>query len=330
MSTFIGVDVAAKTVAVVVRSDNVNGPVQAFEQSPQGHAKLAQMLTRLEPKCVVMEATGIYYLDLALALHQAGLPVAVINPKSFHHFAKLKLVASKSDSLDAAILAEYAQRMDPQLWTPPEASRMALRDMGRQINRLVHACTQAKNRLHALQAKQSTPRILIDDEQEGIDALQRRIERLRQAATALVADHELLNQQLQCLSSATGVGQTSALSLLAELGVLPEHLKAAQVSRYAGLDIRLSQSGSSINRPGRLSKAGNAYLRSALFMPAMTAVRHDQHAKAFFETLVARGKKRIQAVCAVMRKYLTGLWACLRTGQPFDSAKLFSSMHLKG
>lgn len=325
MSAFVGVDIAAKTVAVVARSNNCNGPVQTFEQSPQGHGQLLRLLARLQPQCVVMEATGIYYLDLALTLHQAGWPVAVINPKSFHHFAKLKLLASKTDSLDAAILAEYAQRMQPPLWTPPSATRMALRDMGRQINRLVHACTQAKNRLHALQAKQSTPRILILDEQEGIGALEQRIERLRQAATDLIAQHEHLRQQLQCLSAATGVGQVSALSLLAELGVLPDHLKAPQVSRYAGLDIRLNQSGSSINRPARLSKTGNAYLRSALFMPAMAAVRHDPYAKAFFESLVTRGKKRIQAICAVMRKYLTGLWACLRAAQPFDSAKLFCS-----
>ena len=129
-------------------------------------------------------------------------------------------------------------------------------------------------------------------------------------------------------AAACGVSQVSALTLLSELMVLPSHLKACQLSRYAGLDVRQAQSGSSINRPGRLSKAGNAYLRSALFMPALAAVRHDVHARAFFEALVVRGKKRIQAVCAVMRKYLTGIWACLRANESFDSAKLFSTAHL--
>lgn len=206
---------------------------------------------------------------------------------------------------------------------------MALRDMGRQINRLVHARTQAKNRLHALGARQGTPALLIADEQEGIAALDARIERLRNAAMALIAEHSTLALQLSHLCAACGVSQVSALALLAELVVLPAHLKARQLSRYAGLDVRLAQSGSSIHRPGRLSKAGNAYLRSALFMPALSAVRHDAHARAFFEALVARGKKRIQAVCAVMRKYLTGIWACLRANEPFNSAKLFSTAHLR-
>lgn len=325
MSVFVGIDVAARSVDVVVRRQDQNQRVQTFAQTPKGHARLVKQLAALKPECVVLEATGIYYLDLAVALHEAGLPVAVINPKSFHHFVQLKLETSKTDPIDADILAEYAQRMTPTLWSPPNTTCMALRDMGRQINRLVHARTQAKNRLHALQSKQSTLQLLIDDEREGITLLDRRITRLRDAALALIKADEPLAAGLAHLTAASGVSDVSAVSLLAELSVLPMHLKAPQVSRYAGLDVRLKQSGSSLNRPGRLGKAGNAYLRSALFMPAMAAVRHDPNAKAFFETLVARGKKRIQAICAVMRKYLTGLWACWRANMPFDSAKLFNS-----
>ena len=123
------------------------------------------------------------------------------------------------------------------------------------------------------------------------------------------------------------MGTASGIALLGELCVLPREMKAAQVSRHAGLDVQLAMSGSSLNRPARLSKAGNAYIRAAMYMPAMSAIRHDPRAKAFYEALVERGKKKIQALCAVMRKYLTGLWACLRYGTPFDSTKLFSDCH---
>lgn len=327
MSHVVGIDIAAKTVDVVVRQQDQNKPVQSFAQDAQGRARLVAQLIALKPSVIVMEATGVYYLDLALALQHAGLPVAVINPRSFHHFARMKMTARKTDRVDAALLAEYAQRMTPELWTPPEAERMALRDISRQINRLVGVRTQARNRLHALQAKQGTPELLVADEQEGITALTQRIKRLREAALTLIRAHPVMATELRYLTAATGVGETSALVILGEIGILPEHLKAAQVSRFAGLDVRLNQSGTSLNRPGHLSKAGNAYLRSALFMPAMAAVRHDPNARAFFEALVNRGKKRIQAICAVMRKYLTGLWACLRTRTPFDSDKLFSPVH---
>lgn len=329
MQTFVGVDVGAKSVVVGQwRAGRVVGTAE-FRQTPEEHQALIKQLKKLTVGCVVLEATGVYYLDLAVALQRAGLPVAVINPRSFHHFAQLKLSNSKTDAIDAALLAEYGECMKPALWQAPDDALMGLRDIGRQINRLTATRTQAKNRLHALRSKASTLPLLIDDEVEDIERLDQRIERLSKAAVELISQQPQHPQHLANLQQAKGIGQASAIALLAELSVLPSTMKAAQVSRYAGLDVRLCQSGTSINKPGRLSKAGNAYLRSALYMPALSAVRHDPHAKAFYEALQARGKKKMQALCAVMRKYLTGIWACLKLGVPFDSSKLFSDQHLK-
>jgi transposase len=328
MSVHVGIDIAAKTFDMVSRRDGKPSKVETFQQTPQGHAKAVKRLQALKPACVVMEATGIYYLDLAVTLVEAGLPVAVINPRSFRHFAELKLSGSKTDGLDAALLAEYGERMTPRRWVPPTRAQLALRDLGRQINRLTAARTQAKNRLHALQAKGMTLPLLIDDEKEGIAWLDRRIQRLTQAAQSIIAECETLATHHANMTAATGIGDATAITLLAELCVLPKTLKAPQVSRYAGLDVRLTQSGTSVNRPARLSKAGNAYLRAGLYMPVMSAVRHDPRAKAFYDALVARGKKKIQAQCAVMRKYLTGLWACMQNQTPFDSSLLFSDEHM--
>lgn len=329
MGVFAGVDVAAKTFDVIIRKGGKTGSVMKFKQSAEGHAAAVKKLLAVKPTSVVLEATGIYYLDLAVALQAAGLPVSVINPKSFRHFATLKLKGSKTDGIDSALLAEYGQRMEPRLWTPPTPDQLALKDLGRQINRLVGARTQAKNRLHALTSKKDTLALLIEDEQEGIALLNQRIERLKQAALGLINESPELHQQWSHISAAKGVGEASALALLAELCVLPNDLKAPQVSRYAGLDVRLTQSGTSVNKPARMSKAGNAYLRSALYMPAMSAVRHEPKAKAFYDALVARGKKKIQALVAVMRKYLTGLWACIKTATPFDAKLLFADHGLK-
>lgn len=330
MSVFVGLDVGAKTVVMAWRQDGRTVGSVDIAQTVQGHAEAVKRLRALEPTHIVLEATGVYYLDLALALAEAQLAVSVINPKSFHHFARLKLAHSKTDRLDAALLAEYGERMTPARWVPPEPSKLALREIGRQINRLTHAKTQAKNRLHALRAKQQTAALLIEDEEQGIVALEQRIARLSQAALQVMAESPALTRQRQCLEAAKGVATTSAIALLAELCVLPADMRAAQVSRYAGLDVRQCQSGTSVNRPARLSKAGNAYLRAALYMPALSAVTHDKYARAFYEALVRRGKKKIQALCAVMRKYLTGLWACLQQAEPFDSSKLFSEKHLAG
>lgn len=329
MSSFVGIDIAAKSFDMVVRESGRCGPCTTYEQSGAGHAKALKALKRLEPQRVVMEATGVYHLDLALALCEEGLPVSVINPKSFRRFAELRLKGSKTDALDSALLAEYGECLKPRLWAPPAPEHLELRDLGRQINRLVHARTQAKNRLHALTAKAGRKKLLIEDEQEGIQQLDRRIRRLSQAARELIKASSELSRYWSHMTAAKGIGEASALAILAELSVLPEEMKAPQVSRHAGLDVRLSQSGTSVDKPGRLNKAGNAYLRAALYMPAMIAIQHEPRAKAFYDALVARGKKRLQALCAVMRKYLTGLWACMRTDTPFDASLLFADQSVK-
>lgn len=328
MTLWAGIDVAAKSVEVAGYQAGQIHPSKHYEQTPSGHCKLIEALKKLNPAGIVLEATGVYYLDLAAALDQAGLPISVINPKSARRFAELKLVETKTDGVDAGLLAEYGSRMTPRRWRAPDPARLALRDLGRQVNRLMASRTQAKNRLHALQSKRTTLPLLIEDEQEGIVRLEQRIERLRQAARHLLADAPQLTHQLHCLMTARGIGEASAIALLAEFCVLPQDLKAPQVSRHAGLDVRLYQSGSSVNRPARISKAGNAYLRAALYMPAMSAIQHDRYARAFYQALVGRGKKKMQALCAVMRKYLTGLWVCYKDSVPFDSAKLFNPRYL--
>ena len=329
MCIFIGIDISAKTFDVVTRNQGKPNKPSSFEQSFEGHEKCIQQLKKLKPKLIVMEATGIYHLDLAIAIYDAGLPVSVINPASFKQFAALMLTQSKTDGIDAGLLAEFAERMKPRLWIAPTKNCIYLKDLGRQIQRLTRDSAKAKNRLHAFKSKRTTTPLLIEDIEDSIAHYTLRIGKLTNAALDLIQDDPNLNTHFSNMQKAKGIGQASAISILAEFVVLSNDMKAKQVSRHAGLDVKLHQSGSSVNGASRISKAGNAYLRSALFMPAMSAVRHDENVKAFKEALVRRGKKKIQENFAVMRKYLTGLWAVYQTGIAFDSTKLFSDVHKK-
>jgi transposase len=319
-----GIDVSARKLDVARFSNTGALHQRQFEQSPTGHHELAVYLERHQVEAVVMEATGIYYLDAAVALHNAGIPVSVINPRAAHHFAKVMLQDSKTDRIDARLLAEYARRMTFKPWQPPREDWLALRDIARRINQLNGMCTAEKNRLHALQARQHTRKTMIDELQAHIQQLEHSIERLTAAAVDVIGQDPALTQYDACLTSATGIARASAVALLGELCLLPKELRADQVSRQAGLDVRLTESGSSIDQPGRLSKGGNTYLRAGLHMPSLSLVRHDPRAKAHYEALIARGKKKMQALCAVQRKMLTGLWACMHANEPFDSAKLFA------
>ena len=112
MSSFVGIDISAKSFDLVVREHNKSSKSNVFDQSFEGHEKCLKLLKKLKPTLIIMEATGGYYLDLAVHLYDAGLPVAVINPASFKRFAELMLKQSKTDSIDATLLAEFAQRME--------------------------------------------------------------------------------------------------------------------------------------------------------------------------------------------------------------------------
>lgn len=327
MTVSAGIDISATTFDVVTFGQERFSKAVRYRQDGEGYQGVINHLRKLKPAHIVMEATGIYYFDLAVALSEAGLAVAVINPKSFKHFAQLKLQDSKTDRIDAALLAEYGARMQPRPWSPPAPQHQTLRGLGRQINRLIGSRTQAKNRLHAMLSTRTTPQLVIEDEQEGIEMLDRRIKRLRAAAEALLEEVPELKRMRDHCCAAKSIGAATALALLAELCVLPSQLKSAQISRHAGLDVRLHQSGTSVRGKARISKGGNAYIRSALYMPSMCAVRFDPNAKAFYDALVARGKTKMQAQVAVMRKYLTGIWACIKTDTPFDSSLLFSPIH---
>ena len=294
MSVFIGIDISAKTFDLVVRKQDKSNKSKCFDQTPEGHRKCLNMLKKLKPKLIVMEATGVYYLDLASTLYDAGLPVAVINPASFKRFAELMLTQSKTDGIDARLLAEFAQKIQPRLWVAHSNQCLALKDLGRQIQRLTTDKAKAKNQLHAFKSKEMTIDILIQDVIESIGHYETRIALLTDAALEIIQGDEVLSHQFKCMTSAKGIGQTSAISILAEFSILPKEMKAKQVSRYAGLDIKLSQSGTSVKGASRISKAGNVHLRSALFMPAMSAVQHDENAKAFKDVLVGRVRKRFK------------------------------------
>lgn len=278
------------------------------------------------PLQVLVEATGIYYLDVALIAAELGAEVMVINPKAAHNFSRALQQRNKTDALDAAMLLEFLRRMPFTRWTPPRAALLELRHYGRYLTQLTEDSTAAKNRLHALNSVQSSPRALRADLQRAVAGLARRIERLRKEAIALIQADPELKPAFRALISIVGVADTSAVSLLSELAVLPRDLSSRACVCHAGLDVRIFQSGTSVAKAPRISRHGNKYLRRALFHPALAASQHDPHARAFRDRLVARGKKKMQALVAIMRKLLTAAWALIKNPAEYDGSKLYAKV----
>lgn len=197
--------------------------------------------------------------------------------------------------------------------------------LARRIAALNKLRTQTKNQLHAAQLTATTLDFLIADLQQSITQLDAQIESLRQRARDLIATDEQLQHACDLLIGVTGIANASAIQLLGELLVFPDDRQAKQGVAMAGLDPREHQSGSSVNKKPRLSKAGNRYLCLALYMPDLSATHHDPNVRAYYYHLIDdRGLKKLQPLCAVMRKLLLAIHAMLKTQTPFDSSRFYS------
>src|SRR5574340_606583 len=181
-----------------------------------------------------------------------------------------------------------------------------------------------KNRLHAASLSEALPVIVRRDLQRSIQTQQRALERLTRAAQEFVTADPELARRYQFLLSIPGFAATSALHTLAELALLPAGLDVRQWVAYAGLDPRQHSSGSSVEKKPRISKAGNRRLRRAFYMPALVAIVHEPHLRAFYQHLLARGKTKMQALVAVMRKLLHAIFGMFKHYQPFHGAKIYT------
>ncbi|HEX3554231.1 MAG TPA: IS110 family transposase [Thermoanaerobaculia bacterium] len=323
---FVGIDISAKTL--VVHLQPLKGSCQrfTFANTWEGHQKLCRRLSKSGlPTRVALEATGLYSLEIALALcRQPQVELMVVNPRSLRDFARADLRRSKTDAVDAEVLLEYSQRMRFQPWQPPSPEALELRAISRRIEELTDLVTQEKNRLHAVGFVSALGEVVRQDLEAHLQHLEERINTLQQEAWRLIQTQDRLRQDADLLLSTPGIALKSAIHLLAELSLLPADMQARQWVAYAGLDPRSYESGSSVHKPAQISRCGNPHLRRSLYMPALVAVRRDPHVRAFYEQLLARGKKPLQALVAVMRKLLHSLHGMMRHRTSFDGAKFRS------
>jgi transposase len=318
---FVGVDIAAKSFTATWAADPASAPkASSFAQSEDGFAAFQQRLaaTGIAPEAtlVVLEATGSYWVALAVALHQSRYTVSVLNPGQVALFARSLPRRAKTDALDAHVLIRFAAERQPPPWSPPEQVYHELRQRLVVRDGLLQMRTQAKNQRHAVQ--QWPVRIasaitsldtVIAELDEQVASLEREIgEVLRDGAWAASAT---------LLLSTPGLGLvTSAWLLVATLNFTIAE-SPEQLSAYAGLAPLAHQSGTSVRGRAQIGQGGNGRLRTALYMATLSAARYNPSIKAFYERLRAAGKPMKVARCAAARKLLTLAWALVKKNEPY-------------
>lgn len=318
-----GIDVGSKELVVSIRKHGVAGKARTFDNTPVGHRDILKALKRAGVERVCLEATGTYHLDLAV--HVAPqLPLMVVNPRAAKRHAEALMSRTKTDPVDASVLADFAERMPFVVWQPPATEAMTIRACSRRLAALTHQRTQAKNQLHAWAVTATTPVFIIEDVQLTIRQLEQQIDLLKEKTLEIITEHDFLSRVLKLFVTVKGIAETSAIQLMGELMILDPSMTHRQWVAMAGLDPRHYQSGTSVHKRARISKAGSRYLRMALYMPALSAARHDPYVRGFYLHLIEdNGLKRIQAVCAVMRKLLHALHGMLKNMTPFDNTRFY-------
>jgi transposase len=317
-TTFVGIDGAKDTRDACLLLPGGQARAATFANDPGGHAALIAWADRHAgglPAPFCLEATGPYAEPPAPAWADAGRHVSVANP------ARVKAHAAagpgnQTDPAEARAVAAFARARRPPAWQPPAAEVRELQGLVRRRDDLPEMAARAKARL----ASPALTRAARQSLERAVKFLVRAADRVPAAADALIAAAPALKADRDLLASIPGVGAPTAAPGLAELPPVGRLPSAQAAAAYAGLAPREFRSGASVRRRSRLSKAGNARLRQALFLPTQTAVRFTSLLRGFFARLVAAGKPKRPAVGACMRKRVMLCYGVLKNRAPFDPA----------
>jgi len=309
----LGIDIAKQRVEVALL---VEGKVKnkSFKNAPDGFEALALWLRKLgiQQVSACLEATGNYGEDLAIYLHEAGHTVSIVNPARIKGFAQSELTRTKTDKVDAGIIARFCLAMKPESWIPPSPEIRSLRALVRRADSLIDMRSQEKNRLGTAH-ESVTPLI-----KEHIDYLDKEIKKVRDQIADLIDRDPNLRQKKDLLASIPGIGMATIAALLADLDNLGKFTHVRQLVAFIGLAPRETLSGSSIKGKPRLCKTGNARLRKALYMPALVSIRYNPIMIAFYNRLKEKGKNGKVIVCAIMRKLVHVIFGILKSGKKYD------------
>jgi len=322
-SDYASVEVSKDKLLVLVNRDEKTLREKVFPNTRSGHRAIGRHLGS-RPTRVIMEATGVYYLDLAIFLTtQEGVEVMILNPQVSRHYAIATLKRAKNDSVDAKVLLDYVMTRPFVPFNPPSEVAYKLRAISRKIRSIIGNCARTRSQLHAEQSTVETPKAVIKASERSIRNDEKTIKMLMEEALKLVAGDPGLKREFEIVDSVPGFADGGTVQVLGELKTLPAHLSTRQVVAFAGLDPVEHKSGSSVDKKKGISKRGSKYLRIALFMAALTAVRYNPHVKAFHEHLIAKGKAPIVALIAVCRKLLHSIWGMLKNNETFDGNKFY-------
>jgi len=309
----VGIDISKKKYDLaLLKNDKFKHKV--FLNTRSGHQAVIAWLHKHKIKTahLCMESTNIYGEALAEVLFDAGYVVSIVNPARVKGFAQSELSRTKTDKMDAKVIARFCAALKPDAWTPDSQEIRELKALVRRLESLTEMRQQEVNRLHVAQD------IVVSHLEEHIAYLDNEIKETKKFIKDHIDNHPDLKKKKTLLESIPGIGESTIAIILSEFAQIDRFRNAKCLAAYIGVAPKEKQSGSSVRGRTMMSKTGRSQLRKAFFMPALVALRYNPILVDMKQRLTGAGKSKMAIVGAAMRKLVHLIYGVLKSGVPFD------------
>lgn len=326
-----GIDVAQKELVVSLGKMDEDASIhiyafKTFANNEKGFAALELWVNKQTseafPLRYVMEATGVYHEALAYFLAGKAYKVSIVMPNKITNFFRTLDIKTITDKSMAEAIALFGLEKKLEDWVQPKKVFRTLRQLTRERDQLTIERTMLKNQMHAEQAEADPSEVSIERMKFRIKVINTQIAEITAETTTIINADTDICRSVNLMTSIPGIGQLTAAVIIAETRGFELIRSQKQLTSYAGLDVKEKESGSSVKGKPRISKRGNRYLRKAMYMPAMAAIRHSERYKAIFIRIVSRNSVKMKACVAIQRKLLEMAYTIHKTGIPYSESYL--------
>lgn len=293
-NNYVGIDISKKSFDVHCLADNSD---HHFDYTDENIKKFIEMLRDSKPELIVVEATGGYEIPLVSEIRTTGLPVAIVNPARTRNFAKAVGQTAKTDKIDARIIAQFGATVKPRPSEAIDENTNKIKILTTRKRQLIAVRTAEKNRMEHCQDA-----FIEKSVRAVISMLDTQIREIEEQIARIIKDSSELKQKSDVLQSVPGIGESTAAVLVSGLPELGE-LNRRQIASLTGTAPINRDSGQF--RGKRITGGGRSEVRTALYMPTLTAIRHNPVIREYYRRLVSAGKNKMVAVMACMRKLIT-------------------------
>ena len=323
----VGIDVSKATITVAIAQKKLDQSVvikstKTFSNNLAVFAKMDNWVKQFTDTQIAihynMEATGVYYEALAYWLYERQRPTSVILAKQFKNYAASLNIKSKTDDIDARVLAQMGVERVLSFWQPHSFQMRTLKQLSRERNALKDEQTDIKNQLHALnhsyRPDENNPKRV----EKRLELIKQQIKEIEQDMKNILEKDPELKQRIDNVCTIKGVGLITAISIISEANGFALFRSKAQLVCYAGYNVVNKDSGTSVKSKPRISKKGNKNIRKSLHFPSLTAIQYDSKMQKTYDLIYDKTKIKMKGVVAIQRKILVLIYTIFKKNEAFD------------